>query len=357
MIRELPDDYALKDISEVTTRIREIKDKYKDKLVILGHHYQNDEIIKLSDFTGDSFALAKSASLQEDAEKIVFCGVYFMAEAARVLAKDTQKVYLPNHNAGCPMADMATILQAEKAWKELSEFTDTNKVIPVCYMNSSADIKAFCGKNAGIVCTSSNAEKIFRWAFERGDKILFIPDEHLGRNTANKLGIKEVVLYNPELKYGGLLKSEAEYAKVIVWKGFCHVHGDWFTKADVEKTRKDFPDVKIVVHPECSQNIVNLSDANGSTSFIIDYVENSEEGSVIAVATELNLVKRLHDKYKGKKTVIPLKRSVCPNMMKISPAHLLYCLENLDKKDFEINVDKSVIENSRKALQRMLEAG
>ena len=353
----LPTDYALTDINEITKRIKEIKDKYKEKLVILGHHYQNDEIIKLSDFTGDSFALAKSASLEKNAEKIVFCGVYFMAEAARVLANKSQKVYLPNHEAGCPMADMANITQAEKAWKEISELYNTSKLIPVCYMNSSADIKAFCGKYNGIVCTSSNAEKIFKWAFSKGEKILFMPDEHLGRNTANKLGIKEVALFDPDFKYGGLIKAEIDYAKVIVWKGFCHVHGDWFSLDDIKKIKDKYPDAKVIVHPECNERIVNASDANGSTSFIIDYVKYAPLGSVIAVATELNLVKRLYDEYKDKKLIIPLKRSICPNMMKISPAHLLYCLENLDNKDFEINVDKRVIENSRKALIRMLEAG
>ncbi len=354
---KLPEQYFLLSEQETVKKIKDIKRKYGSGLVILGHHYEQDLIVELSDLKGDSFALAKMASEQEKAEHIVFCGVYFMAEAARILAKPAQTVYLPNHTAGCPLADFADIESAEKAWTEMQEYIDTEKVIPACYMNSSADIKAFCGEHGGIVCTSSNAEKIFRWAFEQGEKLFFMPDEQLGRNTAAKLGVDEIMVWDKSKHLGGNTAEQIKNAKIIVWKGYCHVHALKFTIENVKQLREKYPGIKIVVHPECTPDVVNACDAAGSTSFIIDYVKDAPKDSVIGIGTELNMVNRLYNEYKGEKTIVPVNSSICPDMMKISVYHLLYCLENLVSGDFAVEVNDNVIINARKALERMLEVG
>ncbi len=351
----LPTEYAMMEEDSLIEKILKIKKQMGSELTILAHHYQNPEIVKLADFAGDSFELAKRGSQLKETKIIVFCGVYFMAEAARTLAGEKQTVYIPNREAGCPLADFAPIKDVVCAWKELEQITDTKKIIPICYMNSSADIKAFCGEHGGLVCTSSNAQKVFQWAFEQGEKIFFFPDENLGRNTADKMKLKDLIVWNPAQILGGNSAEQITKAPVILWKGYCHVHAHWFKTADIDKMRAEHSGVKIIVHPECTPDVVKSADDNGSTAYIIQYVEKAAPECIIAIGTELNLVKRLHDRYKGQKTVIPLKRSVCPNMMKISIPHLLFCLENLDKPDFVVNVEQRVIDNGRLALERMLQ--
>ncbi len=349
-----PEKYKSLTNHEIIKRVDEVKKKYGSELVILGHHYEHDTIITLADLKGDSFALAKMASEQDNAKHIVFCGVYFMAEAAAVLSKPNQNVYIPVKDAGCPLADFAEISHISKAWEEMGGYLDTDKIIPACYMNSSADTKAFCGEHGGIVCTSSNAVKIFQWALEKGDKLFFMPDEQLGKNTAAKLGIAKVITWDSDLENGGNSPGQIKDAKIVVWKGYCHVHASNFTLNDVKELRAKYPDVKIIVHPECTPEIVNAADENGSTAEIINYVKNAPHGSVIGVGTEFNMVNRLINDYRGVKKVIPLKQSYCPDMGKITPANLLYCLENLESGNFTVTVNKNVSANAKIALERML---
>ncbi len=338
-------------------RIRELKEQWGKKLVILAHHYQRKEVVPFGDFVGDSYYLSKMAAQQDDAEHIVFCGVHFMAESARILCRPDQRVYLPNLRAGCPMADMVNDDQVDDAWDWLSEFADTSKIIPVSYMNSAASLKAFCGANGGVVCTSSNAEKAFQWAFERGEKLFFFPDEHLGTNTANRLGIprNERVIFDP------LNPPEDpepfERAKVLLWKGYCHVHTN-FTAAHVDQVREQYPGVKVVVHPECKEEVVDKADAVGSTAFITQYVDEQPPGSIIAIGTEINLTARMADEYPDK-TIFELSGQNCPlcvNMFRTTLGDLAECLEDLGEKN-EIFVPDDIARDARKALERMLELG
>jgi quinolinate synthase len=334
--------------------IREIKERRGDELVILGHHYQRESIVGVADYRGDSFWLSQKAAANQTARYIVFCGVHFMAESARVLAAPHQRVFLPNLNAGCPMADMADIDEVELAWERIASVLGEDRVVPVTYMNSSAAIKAFCGERGGVVCTSSNAARVFRWVFDRGKRLLFLPDEHLGRNTANAMGIprEEQALWDRKRPDGGLDEGALRKARVILWKGFCHVHTH-FRPEHVRRARERYPDVKVVVHPECPEEVVALADAAGSTSFIVRYVEDAPPGSTVAVGTEINLVSRLAHENPDK-TVVPLSRSLCHNMYKITPGALLYTLENLGEVG-EVHVPEGIARWARVALERMLE--
>ncbi|MCP3901687.1 MAG: quinolinate synthase NadA, partial [Desulfobacteraceae bacterium] len=280
--------------NELIQKIKEKKKELGDKVVILTHHYQRKDIVDLGDFSGDSFALSAKAAKDENAQYIVFCGVHFMAESAAILAKSNQTVQIPDTDAGCWMADMADTVLLRKAWAEITSIVAEDKVIPLVYMNSDAHIKAHCGRKNGIICTSSNAPKAFEWAYERGEKIFFFPDEHLGRNTGNALNIPqdEMIVWDPAKPFGGNSEESIKKAKVVLWKGFCLVHTR-FTEDQMKDMRKNHPDAKIVVHPECTQEVVALSDAVGSTSFIVDYVEKAEKGSTIIIGTEINLVERL----------------------------------------------------------------
>jgi quinolinate synthase len=345
-------------VEALTSRIRAQIERWGKRLVILTHHYQRKEIVPFGNFVGDSYYLSKMAAQQEAAEHIVFCGVHFMAEAARILCRPQQRVYLPNLRAGCPMADMADDPQVEDAWDFLSGFCDTKTIIPISYMNSSASLKAFTGANGGLICTSSNAEKAFRWAFERGEKVFFFPDEHLGTNTANRLGIprERRAIYDP-------LKPPTDpepfrRAQVILWKGFCHVHTN-FTVAHIESARRDYPGVKIVVHPECIEDVVDRADAVGSTAFISQYVATQPPGSVIAIGTEINLTSRLADEHPDK-TIFELSGQNCPlcvNMFRTTLDDLAACLEHLGETshDNEIFVSDTVARDAKRALDRMLE--
>jgi quinolinate synthase len=338
-------------------KIRARREELGKSVVILAHHYQRRNIVELGDYRGDSYGLCKAARSQEDATSIVFCGVRFMVESARVLARPEQKVFHPNWRAGCPMADMADIDRVQRAWNELSEIVDTSRVIPVTYMNSDVELKAFCGRNRGIVCTSTNAPAVYDWSFARGDRLFFFPDEHLGRNTANLKGFdrKEIALWDWRVDdpLGGLTADEIRRAKVILWKGYCHVH-EHFNVDMVMKVRRDYPDASVVVHPECTEDVLAVSDANGSTGFIVRYCEEAPPGSVIAIGTEVNLVARLAYEHPDK-TIFPLSRSLCPNMWRVDLPHLLNVLENFEPED-EVHVPDAIAADARIALENMLEA-
>ena len=338
---------------ELIQKIKEKKKELGKKLIILTHHYQRKDIIDLGDFSGDSFALSAKAAKDKDAQYIVFCGVHFMAESAAILANSHQTVQIPDTDAGCWMADMADEIMLEKAWKEVTDIVSEKKIIPLVYMNSDAHIKAHCGRKNGAICTSSNAPKAFEWAFGRGEKIFFFPDEHLGRNTGNAYGLAkdEMIVWDPDKPLGGNTKESIIKAKVILWKGYCLVHTR-FTTSQMKQMKKSYPDAKIVVHPECTQDVVAMSDAVGSTSFIVDYVKNAPPGSVIIIGTEINLVERLGLEHKDK-TIIPLKNSLCPNMFKINLENLLHTLENTGTVNV-INIANSIKNDAKLALDRML---
>jgi len=340
--------------NELIDRIKGRKRELGDKLVILGHHYQRKEIVELSDFRGDSFGLSRNAASQRKAKFIVFCGVKFMAESAAILAGPDQIVQLPEMSAGCPMADMAELEDVQKAWYDITQICGEN-VIPITYMNSSAAVKAFCGKHRGAVCTSSNAQKLFQWVYSQAERLFFLPDEYLGTNTANKIGIprENRVIWDytaPEL--GGNTEEQLSNAKLIIWKGYCHVH-TWFTVEHVKEARSKYPDGIIVVHPECIEEVVNLSDYDGSTAFIVKYVQNTKHGSTIIIGTEINLVSRLAYEHPEVK-VVELARSLCPNMFKINLRNLLWTLDNIGKVNI-VTVPEEVKINARIALNRMLE--
>lgn len=333
-------------------KIEQIRNEWGDKLCLLAHYYQRDEIVRHADFVGDSLELAKKAAAAKQAEKIVFCGVHFMAESACILAGEHQTVFMPDPNAGCPMADMAPLREAIRAWNEISSIS--NDWLPVVYVNSSAAIKAFCGEHGGATCTSSNAVKIFKWAFGQNKKILFIPDEHLGTNTAHDLGLPDdaVAVFDPGKPMGGLDAGQIKEAKVLVWKGYCHVH--MFSVDDVKKARAEHPGAKIIVHPETPKKVLGLTDAHGSTSQIVKYAENAPDGSTIVIGTELNLVKRLAALHAGRVAVYPLRPSACRNMALTNEEKLLSLMENWPKEN-EIHVEPQLKANAALALQRMLE--
>ncbi|HUT55635.1 MAG TPA: quinolinate synthase NadA [bacterium] len=354
----MPEKYQGISEAELTRRIKEIKKELGPKLLVLTHHYQREEVEELGDFSGDSYGLSKRAAQDGRARYIVFCGVHFMAESAAVLARDDQAVFIPAKAAGCPMAAMARVEQVEDAWNQLTAVAGPEAATPVTYVNSVAAVKAFCGKNGGATCTSSNADKLFRWALGRRGKIFFLPDEHLGRNTAAKLGLAPVALWDPYQERGGLSEDEIKKARVIVWKGFCHVHTA-FTVEQIREMRAAHPGCKVVVHPECRREVVEAADASGSTEGIIRYVSGQAAGSVIAVGTEINLVERLARKHAGTRTVLPLARSLCPNMYKINLNNLCWTLESIPRGPEgwvnRITIPPEVKRDAALALRRMLE--
>ncbi|MFZ9808608.1 MAG: quinolinate synthase NadA [Candidatus Nanopelagicaceae bacterium] len=327
--------------------------------MILGHHYQRDEVIDFADITGDSFKLAQAAADNQSAENIIFCGVHFMAESADILTSEKQRVILPDLAAGCSMADMAAANQVNQAWKVFEKLGIASKTIPVTYMNSSAAIKSFTGENGGTICTSSNAERAMKWAFEKGEKVFFLPDQHLGRNTAVlKLGLKlsDCVIWNPWKVNGGLSDAELTSAKVILWRGHCSVHGR-FSVENIEQVRQKIAGVKVIVHPECQYEVVSKADVVGSTEMIIKTVTQSPAGSSWAVGTELNLVKRLAANNPDK-TVVFLDKDVCycSTMNRIDLPHLLWAMESLVKGRVvnQIKVEPKTANFARIALDRML---
>lgn len=350
-----PDNYRVMPDAELTARINARRAEYGKRLVILTHHYQRRGVVAVGDYQGDSYALCKTAA-RLDAEYIVFCGVHFMAEAAVILARPEQKVFLPNPLAGCPMADMAAIDSVYAAWDELELSSLDQKIIPISYMNSAADLKAFCGKHDGIICTSSNADKAFAWALERGDKIFFFPDEHLGRNTANKCGIPRDQLFvwdfngNPATRDVKGVKQ----ANVIVWKGYCHVHAV-FQPHHIATIRSQYPGIKIVVHPECTEEVVALADSVGSTSHIVKYVDELPAGSIVAIGTELNLVDRLAHQYAGKKVLELAGQTcaMCVNMYRTTLSDVAYTFDNLETLK-PMTVSDEIKIHARIALERML---
>ncbi|MEU7694538.1 quinolinate synthase NadA [Microbispora hainanensis] len=340
-------------------RARVAKERLGDRLFVLGHHYQRDEVIQFADVTGDSFKLAREAAARPEAEYIVFCGVHFMAESADILTSDTQKVVLPDLAAGCSMADMATFTQVEDCWDALEDAGIADQVVPITYMNSSADIKAFCGRHGGAVCTSSNARRALDWAFEQGEKVLFLPDQHLGRNTAvleMGLSLDDCVVYNPHRPNGGLTREQLENAKMILWKGHCSVHGR-FSAACVDEVRERIPGVNVLVHPECRHEVVTKADYVGSTEYIIRKLEEAPAGSSWAVGTELNLVRRLANRFPDK-TITFLDRTVCycSTMNRIDLPHLVWALESLADGEVvnQITVDEDTTHWAKVALDRML---
>lgn len=341
---------------EVIKELKALKEELIPKHLVLGHHYQSNEVIQFADETGDSLALARKAA-SIDKPYITFCGVHFMAETADMLTSDDQQVILPDLNAGCSMADMANNEQVEKAWKFFGECT-SEKITPITYINCTAELKAFVGSNGGAICTSSNAKKIIEWAFKQGQKLLFFPDQHLGRNTCFDMGIplEEMVVYNPNMQNGGLTPEQVEKAKVILWYGYCSVH-QGFTKEQIEQLKIDRPDVQVIVHPECSFDVVQASHDNGSTSYIIDKIEAASAGSKFAVGTEINLVNRLAERFKDKEIFsLSPYQCLCTTMYRVRPRWLLASLLAIkeDKPINVIKVSKEIREPSLIALERML---
>ncbi len=353
----LPEKYRNMSVRELEDMIKDIKSKMGKKLFIPGHHYQKDEVIQFADATGDSLKLAQLSAENREAEHIVFCGVHFMAETADILTTEQQKVYLPDMRAGCSMADMADIYQTERAWEFLQVlFGDT--ILPLTYVNSTAAIKSFVGANGGATVTSSNAEKMVRWAFSKKERLLFLPDQHLGRNTAFNIGIglNEMAVYNPIenfIDFDGPL----EKVKVILWKGHCSVHEN-FTMENIADVRTGYPDMKIIVHPECRHEVVALADMAGSTNYIIEAIEASPAGTSWAIGTEMNLVNRLISQHPDKK-IISLNPHMCPclTMNRIDLQHLAWSLDSVfDGQEINlIKVDEKTAFNAKLALNRMLE--
>ncbi len=352
---------ALPDTSDpkLVERAITARAKLGDRAMVLGHHYQRDEVIDFADIRGDSFKLAQAAANNSGAEYIIFCGVHFMAESADVLTTDFQKVILPDLAAGCSMADMASASQVNQCWSQLTKLNIAQRTIPITYMNSTAAIKSFTGKNGGAICTSSNAERAMKWAFEKGEKILFLPDQHLGRNTAVlKLGLSlsDCVVWNPWKPNGGLTDLELEKAKVIVWRGHCSVHGR-FSLENVNQVRNALSGVKVLVHPECKNEVVAAADVVGSTEMIIRTVEESAPGSKWAIGTELNLVQRLANENTDKDIVF-LDKTVCycSTMNRIDLPHLVWALESLVEGNVvnQIKVESETAKFAKVALDRML---
>jgi quinolinate synthase len=354
----LPEAYLRLPDQELDVRIAAAKAGLADRLVILGHHYQRDEVIRYADFTGDSLKLAQAAARQGTARDIVFCGVHFMAESADVLRAPHQQVLLPDLAAGCSMADMAAIDQLELCWQELAAL-GVKSVIPVTYINSTAAIKAFCGEHGGIVCTSSNATRIMTWAWERGEKLLMLPDQHLGRNTAFRMGVPldEMIVWDPNVPFGGVDRDALRRARLILWKGHCGVHTR-FTVKQIDQFRQAHPQGRVIVHPECTLDVVRAADECGSTEMIIKTVSASPEGSVWAVGTEIHLVNRLARQVAPARTVLTLDTMgcLCSTMFRISPNHLLWVLEGLLDGEVHnrITVPEPTKQFAKVALDRML---
>lgn len=356
-VSTLPEKYRQLSQEEMEARIREIKNQLGEKLFIPGHHYQKDEVVQFADATGDSLQLAQLCAANEKAEHIVFCGVHFMAETADILTNDQQSVYLPDMRAGCSMADMADIYQTERAWSALTKLFG-HTMIPLTYVNSTAAIKAFVGRNEGATVTSSNAHQMVEWAFTQKPRIVFLPDQHLGRNTAFELGIPldQMAVWDPineQLEFDGNIDA----VKVILWKGHCSVHEN-FTVKNIEYVRQAKPHMKIIVHPECTREVVALADDNGSTKYIIDKIEASEKGSAWAIGTEMNLVNRLIQNHPDKE-IISLNPYMCPclTMNRIDVPHLLWSLESIVENEQinRIQVDSKTTNEAILALNRMLQ--
>jgi quinolinate synthase len=364
----LPERYLRLSDDEMDARIAAAKNTLGERVVILGHHYQRDEVIKFADYIGDSLKLARAAASRGKAEFIVFCGVHFMAESADILRAPHQKVVLPDLAAGCSMADMAAPDQLDMCWRELGEMgirTDALEqgragVIPVTYINSSAAIKAFVGKHGGIVCTSTNAAAVMKWAWEHGEKLVMLPDQHLGRNTAFKMGVPldEMVVWDPNEIWGGLQPEQVKKAKLILWKGHCSVHTR-FTVAQIDAFRKKYPTGQVVAHPECTFDVVQAADRSGSTEAIIKTVKDSPDGSIWAVATEVHLVNRLAHEVAPERTVVTLDPfgCLCSTMFRVSPNHLLWIMEGLVNGEIhnQIIVPDDIKRDAKLALERMLE--
>ena len=358
--QKIPQEYLRCSPQELDRRIHDARQKLGSGVTVLGHHYQREEIIKYADFQGDSFLLSQEAASRPEAEYIIFCGVHFMAETACILCAPHQKVILPNITAGCSMADMAPMEDVEDAWDDLQDvLADRGGIIPVTYMNSIAGIKALCGRNNGAVCTSSNAVRVLEWAFENAQRVLFLPDQHLGRNTALKLGIPldQMVVWNPFKPLGGNTPEQLTNAKMVLWQGHCSVHTR-FTVSQIESARQRFPNVNVLVHPECPMETVQAADLNGSTEFIRKTINEAPAGSAWAVGTEISLVNRLALNNPDK-TVFCLDPVSCPcsTMYRIHPAYLLWTLETLLDGSVvnEITVPEETREESLVALRRMLE--
>ena len=357
--QKLPIAYLKKTPEELDERIFEAKARLAGRLVVLGHHYQRNEIIRFADYIGDSFKLSQFAATQESAEYIIFCGVHFMAETADILSGRHQQVILPNLTAGCSMADMAHVDDVLDCWDDLEEVLgEDGGITPITYMNSTAAIKALCGRNDGIVCTSSNARATFEWAFAKSERVLFLPDQHLGRNTAVQLGVglDEMVVWNPFKPLGGHTEDELRRARVILWQGHCSVHTR-FTLEQIEEARRRVPGVNVLVHPECTYDVVQAADFNGSTEFITKTIADAEPGSAWAVGTEISLVNRIAQQ-NADKTVFCLDSVVCPcsTMYRIHPAYLSWVLDGLNEGVVvnQITVDDRTADEARVALDRML---
>ena len=363
----LPQEYRLASDEELEQRIRTARAALGERVLILGHFYQRDEVVRHADFVGDSFQLAQAALDRPDAEAIIFCGVHFMAETADMLSRPDQAVILPNLAAGCSMADMADIDSVTDCWDQLTALfgegpdeTGRQPVLPVTYMNCSAELKGFVGRHGGIVCTSSNAATVLEWAFERGRRVLFFPDQHLGRNTAKAMGVplEAMPLWNPRLPLGGNTPEALAAAKVLLWNGFCSVHKR-FNVAQIDKARAEHPGVRVIVHPECPMPVVDAADEAGSTDYIRRAIADAEPGSTFAVGTEINLVNRLAAQY-PEHTVFCLDPVICPcsTMYRIHPGYLAWVLESLVRGEVvnRITVPEDVAAPARTALTRMLAA-
>jgi len=356
--QQIPNDYLHYTADELDQRIGDARAKLGKTVTILGHHYQREEVIKYADFQGDSFLLSVEAASRPEADYIIFCGVHFMAETACILAAPHQKVILPNITAGCSMADMAPMEDVDDAWADLEDVLGSGGIIPVTYMNSIAGIKALCGRNGGAVCTSSNAKKVLEWAFEQGERVLFLPDQHLGRNTALELGIPldEMVVWNPFRQMGGNTPEQLRNAKMVLWQGHCSVHTR-FTVSQINAARALHPDINIIVHPECPMETVQAADMVGSTEFIREKVNSGAPGSKWGIGTEVSLVNRLAINNPDK-TVFCLDPVTCPcsTMYRVHPAYVLWMLEGLleGKVNNEITVPEDIQRDSKIALERML---
>ncbi len=353
----LPKEYRETSVEELKLRALAAKERLGKRAIILTHHYQRLEVVELGDAVGDSYGLSRIAAFRSDVDLIFFCGVHFMAEAAYVLGKEHQRVFLPNPLAGCPMADMAEMADVFEAWEVLENFGGDKRMMPISYMNSAAGLKAFCGRHGGLICTSSNADAAYRWGFDRREKLFFFPDRHLGYNTGIKFGLKDsdMVVWDFSKENGGLSEEQIERAKVILWKGHCHVHTN-FKEEHVFQVREQYPGVKVVVHPECPYEVVKHADAVGSTSFIVKYVNAQPPGSVLAIGTEINLIHRLAHAHPEMK-IFELSGQTCPvcaNMYRTTVNDLTYCLENFETMK-PITVPDDTKTYALIALERMLE--
>jgi quinolinate synthase len=356
---ECPGDLPAPSDPDLVERARAAKERLGERVFVLGHHYQRDEVIQFADVTGDSFKLARDAAARPQAEYIVFCGVHFMAESADILTSDAQQVILPDLAAGCSMADMATADQVAECWDVLTDAGVADTTVPVSYMNSSADIKAFTGAHGGTICTSSNAKRALEWAFQQGSKVLFLPDQHLGRNTAVRdmgFSLDDCVVYNPHKPGGGVTAQQLRDAKMILWRGHCSVHGR-FSLDSVNDVRERIPGVNVLVHPECKHEVVSAADYVGSTEYIIKALDAAPAGSAWAIGTELNLVRRLAKAHPDKQIVF-LDRTVCfcSTMNRIDLPHLVWALESLADGRLvnQVRVDDETAHHARVALDRML---